>query len=249
MALVYNFAFPSPAAGETVTVTDDGGTEVGSGDLGSTVGTDGAITLQVSLPEGGYIGTVEGSFGTWTTRGLLDVPDSIEDQPGASETAYLIATGPVYTTDGNGTEGNLNFEADTRQGDLPSWASITGGDIALSAEAGTCAFSIAAEFEFDFTAASGVADAPGQLGSGGIVVKVDGTTILNLPNDTIDGDGQNVQTSPTQRGGNTVVGALVTAQPFPLASDDAEVNIPDGAATPRVAFTITRLAPAPVLPA
>lgn len=240
MALVYNFAFPPPAAGETVTVTDDSGTEVGSGDLGSTVGTDGAITLQVSLPEGGYIGTVEGSFGTWTTRGLLDVPDSIEDQPGASETAYLIATG-TGVTDGGYTTG-LNFTADDRYGELPEWVTLVAGDPTLGSDAGGCVASARVLCDMDFSGTT-PPDAPAQIGCY-FRIQRNASTILTTPGTYIDGDGEDLQSVEEIPGGVFVFGGTLTVDP----SADATA-VADGVAAFTVALNITRLAPAPTLPA
>lgn len=155
MSLVYKFPFPAPAAGEDVVVTDDGGTEYATEALGSTVGRDGAITLEVQLDEGEYIGTVTGSFGTWSTRGLLDVPSSIEDAPGAAETApfdrgtlYLKATvtdvaAIAEWADGTGAPFALVLDEE-RQGDtdIPDWADETAGVYSI-VQGGGFLFSIA----------------------------------------------------------------------------------------------------------
>lgn len=241
---VFNFPFPYQAAGLAVTVKDDDGNTVDTGTLDARAGSSRLdLVHQSSLPlEGAYTGEVESDLlgGVFEVQGQLDIPDSL-DTPGAAETAYFVATGPVYATDGGGSAGTLVFEADDRQGALPTWASIVDGDIELTPEAGTCAFAVNGLFDFDFSATT-PQDSSGNL-QNAFTLNIDGNPFAHN-NATKAGDGQDAQTSAPDIFGGLLVGALVSCEAYPFADD-----VTDGTATPRVGLTITRLAPAPVLPA
>lgn len=135
MSLVYNFAFAPPAAGATVTVTDDSGTEFATQALGTSVGSDGAVTLQVELDEGDYIGTVQGGFGMWSTRGTLDVPDSIASEA-TRGTLYLKASGTGLSletaTVALGDGAVLGFELDPDKQSSGDWWTQTESGFVLN---------------------------------------------------------------------------------------------------------------------
>lgn len=162
---------------------------------------------------------------------------------GAEETAYFVATGPTDVTDGIGAAGNLNFVVDSRYGDLPDWVSLSNGDIILSSDAGTCAWALTGVIDYDFSATTppdsdGVIYASFQVAGGspfGVMTA---------------GDGQDAQTSSVARSGGVVVPGTLTAHAFPVAYSDTEQITPinDGAGTPRVALTVTRIAQAAILP-
>lgn len=245
---VFKFSFPLDAVGLTLALSGD---YTGS----ATIGAGGVYQLEVddSLDETSRIvGEVSSALlGTLQTRGVYLTQASIEASGGgvgAAETAYFVATGPVYATDAGGSD-TLVFVADDRHGALPDWSSITSGDIVLSEDAGTTVFAIAAVVDIDFSEASGVSAAPGSLGVGSIVANLDGSEVLNISDAGTVGDGQDLQTSDALRGGGLLPssGTLsVGLQPY--AKDASDVIVADGVATPRVALTITRIAQAAVLP-
>lgn len=250
MPLVYDFKFSPEYSGQSAVVRDGAGATVS----GSPVALDSSGAASLSLDEGNYRATVSNAplgLNNAQTDGVLNLADSIEEGGGgvgASETAYFVATGPIYSTDGNGSAGAFNFEADDRHDALPSWASINGdGDITLTEDAGTVAYSFAGAFDYDFSEASAVPAAPGTL-SAGAVGKADGITFFNLSDPGVEGNGNVLQASNTTRAGGLVAASVISILTFPYASDDEFAGIPDGTATPRVAFTLTRVAQAAVLP-
>lgn len=250
MPLVYDFSFANEFGGLDATVTDATGAEVDGSPLTLNSTGDGSLELD----EGTYTATVSNTalaLGNAKSVGVLNVAASIAaggGGVGASETAYFVATGPVYATDAAGTD-TLNFVADDRHGELPDWVTLVSGDIVLSNDAGTTAFAVAAVCDMDFSEASAVADAPGIIANGVILANLDATEVLNIFDDGIVGDGEDLQTTDPLRGGGllTTAGTLTVALQ-PVAKDDTDTTIPDGVATPRVALTVTRIAQAAVIP-
>jgi hypothetical protein len=185
--------------------------------------------------------------------GYLEEREVMGSPVGASETAYLVVTGPTYNSDGGVDAGtNFNFVADPRHGDLPSWVSVVDGDIVLGDEAGTCAFAMIAAFTFDFSDASGIPDGPDGFISTAWTVELDNINVVTHsesgPESTV-GDGETIQSTPAARVGGLIVGTnLSVINVAPYAALDGETSIDDAAVTPNVAMTITRIAQAPILP-
>ena len=249
--LVYQFTFPSRALGLDVEVTDKDGQAVSVTSPTLELTDDsGNAYIQVALdaadaPYSGSVSSARRGVFAYSAQGSVALDASIASGGGvgASETAYFVATGPVYATDGNGAAGNLTFVADDRHGALPSWASINAGDIELTSDAGTCAFAVTAAADFDFASASGTPDTPDTIGTGGVLATLDGNQVANVSDAGTVADGQTTQTSDAVRGGGLLIGTSLTVGIFPLVD-----GVADGTATPRVALTITRIAQAAVLP-
>lgn len=243
MALVYNFSFASPAAGETVTVTDDSGTEYASEALGTTIGDDGAITLQVALDEGEYTGTVSGSFGTWFTRGELDVPTSITSQPGASETAYLIAPATAVP-DTNATEvaGTLAFRDGTAE---VSWLTLENGGFTLSEDAGGVFISLRVKGEADF---SGTSTPPDGETVGMYCTMSRNGSSAGTPSPISEATADGVSDVITIPAGDAQ-GYFVLGGAFTIVVACYAATVTDGTATVDTIVNITRVAPAPVFDA
>lgn len=246
--LVYQFTFPSRALGLDVEVTDKDGQAVSVTSPTLELTDDsGNAYIQVALdaadaPYSGSVSSARRGVFAYSAQGSVALDASIASGGGvgASETAYFVATGPVYATDGNGAAGNLTFVADDRHGALPSWAAINSGDIELTSDAGTCAFAMVGVYDMDFSSTTPPND-PETI-YGGLTATLDGNQVASVNDAGIPGDGQDAQTTAALPGGGLLVGSLLSVAGFPGS------DVTDGTATPRVALTITRIAQAAVLP-
>lgn len=249
--LVYSFTFPRRALGLDVTITDNAGQTVSIEEDPALVlsAANGNAYIELTLPDedAPYSGAVSSArVGSFASEGSVALAASIADAPGAAETAYFVGTGPVYATDGSGAAGTIVFVADTEQGDLPAWASVVDGDIVLDEDtAGTCAYSFRGVMDMDFTETT-PPTATGTI-SAGYYLKIDGDVLDDtMSDDTTTADGEDLQTTNDNRSGQLLVGSVITVEAYPSADDGG--NIPDGVATPRCAFNVTRLAPGATVP-
>ncbi len=250
--LIYNATFPRRALGLDVVITDKAGATVTIEEDPTLVLTaaNGNTYIQVSLPEADapYSAACSSArLGAFSTDMTVALADSIADAPGASETAYLIATAVAGDT-GDG-EVTIDLVADPAHGDLPSWVTVVAGDAVLGAEAGGCFASLIGKVDFDFTGTT-APDDPGYS-RGVFTIKQDGSQI---DSEVVDqtGDGENAQTTEmvVPVGGFVLGGtisATVNAVAFTTAGEGDPVS-PDAATAITLAVNITRVAPAPTLP-
>lgn len=260
---VYQFNYPAACAGLSAVVLAPNGQPVqgspitiGSGGetdvtLPALVSPNDRYVARLTVTEGNaaQVGALGKVGDVLVTHGAVDLFASIASiaasevgsPVGATETAYFIATGPTYATDGGGSAGTLVLEADPEHDELPGWASIVDGDIALTDASGTCSLSFAGVFDFDFSATT-PQTSEGTISSG-LLLKLDGQDLGSNMSGSADGDGLDAQTTPVVRAGHVFSGALIACEAYPGADD-----VTDGTATPRVALTLTRIAQAAVVP-
>lgn len=240
---IYDFNFPRKYAGRQITITGPGGPYTAT--LPAAV--DGVVTYSRELADGVYAAT--DARHRLLTYGRYNITATIEAAVGsgvaADETAFFVATGPTMASDGSTP--TLTLVADSRHGDLPSWASIVDGAAVLGVDAGTCAFSLAAQYAFDFSgtthpSGTGTIAATASLHLDGALV----TGSQASASQAGDGGASAVLTAPT-------VGGLILAGTVELignayADEDGVTTIDDAVVTPKVALTITRIAQAAMLP-
>lgn len=186
---IYQFSMPLDAADLDVEVVNYDSGSVTSVSDDPTDGPDGNLLWRVELDEGDYFMRAKDAPGesVFTANGTLDVVASIANTPGASETAYLVATGVVGATDQGSV--HIPLELDDTHGTAPDWLVINGsGDVELGLDAGGIFLTGYDIASIDF---SGTTPADGELGLG-ITAKVNGQQVTT-GNAQATGDGQDVQ--------------------------------------------------------
>lgn len=229
----HTFSLPPAASGLDFVITNEAGTEVDSGTLGSS---EDVVVLSVDLPWGPFYTATAGSF---SAQGEVQ-----EELPGASETAYFEA---VYT----GTTLNNFDDVDLvlREGHpVRDWAPLVGGKVALSPEAGGCVASLRFQTNLDFSGASTLPDGPGDVGAYAKLQR-DGQNMQNTDVgvfvDPATGAPGTYSLDESAAAGGFCFGGLISAQIGAYGKDTNGDNIVDGVAVTRMLVNITRIAPAP----
>lgn len=244
MPLTYNFSFGSRYAGRDVHILDASQQEVS----GSPFTLDANGDYSLATTEGRYTGRVSNPAvfagdGYSVVDGELDVPASIANVPGASETAYFVGT-LVGASDNQSTQVELTVKPGT---DAKDWAPVVAGAVELDpATAGDCRVNAVAQTNLDYSGTTAPA-APGDSAAYYSVLG-DGSSVVDLDAGTTVGDGSDEVSLPIARGpGASATGGTITFEAAALAHDENADPITDGVATHQVAVNITRLAPAPAL--
>lgn len=237
----YSFSFDPAASGLPYVVTDRAGVEVDDGTLDSS---NDVVNLTLDLPWGSYTARAAAPGATYvSTPAFFAGAEQVHTQPGATETAYLIATGPTDISDGSGAAGTLTWEADPAHGELPTWASIDeDNNILLTEEAGGMAYSFAGVYDFDFSATTPQTNT-GNL-SVGFTLKIDGAQVFVDTTSTPGNGLDNQTTNAARQNGVLPAGSVVLCEASPFADDVA-----DAAVSPRVGLNLTRILPAANVPA
>jgi len=238
----YDFRLSPEYAGKSATVTDADGSEVAGSPI--TLDSEGAGSLDLSTENAPYTASVAhaGSLPSASAEGTLDIPESL-DQPGASQTAYFIATHAGDTSD---SLEQVTLEADPAHGDLPSWVTIVDGAAVLGADAGGVIAAMEAQTDIDYTATSKPNDPGASVAHYNIEKNGSGfATGASLANGvTLTGTGAaTVSLDPVTPDGGLVFGGTITALAAASATDAASAPITDGVATHHINVNITRVSP------
>lgn len=240
---IYSFRFDSMWRGLSAVIKDSAGSEV----AGSPVTLDSSGAGDIELDEGVYRAYVtDGARPNARTSSVdlnYDVPETIEEvanQPGASETAYLIAAG-VETPDTDSTEvdAEMAYVGGSTEVD---WLVLEDGGFTLTEEAGGVFISLRVKGEADFTATDTPPD--GESVNVYVTMSRNGSgSGTPSPSATADADGvEDVVVIPA----GDAQGYFILGGSFTFVVACYADTVTDGTASVDTIVNITRVAPGPV---